>query len=68
MYKIKDVLIIDLRKIKLFRYGLLPSKLMGRLLESKKFLWGLSSAGRASDLHSEGQEFDSPSLQNSSRL
>lgn len=25
--------------------------------------WGLSSVGRASDLHSEGQEFDSPSLQ-----
>lgn len=24
---------------------------------------GLSSVGRASDLHSEGQEFDSPSLQ-----
>ena len=27
-------------------------------------LWGLSSVGRASDLHSEGQEFDSPSLHN----
>lgn len=27
--------------------------------------WGLSSVGRASDLHSEGQEFDSPSLHNS---
>ncbi len=25
-------------------------------------LWGLSLVGRASDLHSEGQEFDSPSL------
>ena len=25
---------------------------------------GLSLVGRASDLHSEGQEFDSPSLQN----
>lgn len=24
---------------------------------------GLSSVGRASDLHSEGQEFESPSLQ-----
>lgn len=24
--------------------------------------WGLSSVGRASDLHSEGQEFESPSL------
>lgn len=27
-------------------------------------LWGLSSVGRASDLHSEGEEFDSPSLHN----
>jgi hypothetical protein len=25
---------------------------------------GFSSVGRASDLHSEGQEFESPSLQN----
>jgi hypothetical protein len=25
--------------------------------------WGLSLVGRASDLHSEGQEFESPSLQ-----
>ncbi len=24
--------------------------------------WGLSLVGRASDLHSEGQEFESPSL------
>ncbi len=28
-----------------------------------EIVWGLSSVGRASDLHSEGQEFDSPSLQ-----
>ena len=27
-------------------------------------LWGLSLVGRASDLHSEGQEFESPSLHN----
>ena len=26
------------------------------------FCWGLSSFGRAYDLHSEGKEFDSPSL------
>ncbi len=26
-------------------------------------IWGFSSVGRASDLHSEGQEFESPSLQ-----
>ena len=25
--------------------------------------WGFSSVGRASDLHSEGQEFESPNLQ-----
>ncbi len=25
-------------------------------------IWGFSSVGRASDLHSEGQEFESPSL------
>ena len=28
-----------------------------------KISWGLSSVGRASDLHSEGQEFESPNLQ-----
>lgn len=28
-------------------------------------MWGLSSVGRASDLHSEGQEFESPSLHTS---
>ena len=26
-------------------------------------LWGFSSAGRASALHAEGQEFESPNLQ-----
>lgn len=33
---------------------------------NEKFLsiWGVSSVGRASDLHSEGQEFESPILQN----
>ena len=33
------------------------------ILFSVQPIWGLSSVGRASDLHSEGQEFDSPSLQ-----
>ena len=28
-----------------------------------KTFWGFSSVGRASDLHSEGQEFEPPSLQ-----
>ena len=27
-----------------------------------KSLWGLSSVGRASALHAEGQEFESPNL------
>ena len=26
------------------------------------FIWGISSSGRASDLHSEGEEFESPIL------
>ena len=27
-----------------------------------EIIWGFSSVGRASDLHSEGQEFESPNL------
>ncbi len=38
------------------------------LLRSKgRFLWGLSSAGRAPDLHSGGQEFDPPRLHHLSK-
>ena len=33
------------------------------LIRSFDMHWGFSSVGRASDLHSEGQEFESPSLQ-----
>ena len=33
------------------------------IIEYLQPLWGLSSAGRASVLHAEGQEFESPSLQ-----
>jgi hypothetical protein len=32
------------------------------LVNRRSIAWGLSSVGRASDLHSEGQEFESPSL------
>ena len=32
--------------------------------KTRKHFRGFSSVGRASDLHSEGQEFESPSLQN----
>ena len=35
--------------------------------EVPSITWGISSVGRASALHAEGQEFESPILQNTDR-
>ena len=37
-------------------------------LQDASIIWGRSSAGRAPDLHSGGQEFDPPRLHHSSLL
>ena len=46
-----------------YSFLLLLSKGNSLLFDKAITVWGLSSVGRASDLHSEGKEFESPSLQ-----
>jgi hypothetical protein len=49
-------------KLHMYFVLLALSKPLNKIVTSPD-IWGFSSVGRASDLHSEGQEFESPSLQ-----
>jgi hypothetical protein len=63
--RLKPVYMTDLDQ-DLSGQAVLISLQFEKLLTGVSKAWGLSSAGRAPDLHSGGQEFDPPRLHHSS--